>query len=360
MASRQLPDAIIRPSGVWNTRAPYHNYLVEISGLSRDYSLLTGTIARTRFDAMHDRAEGSTSPSRFMRASEAGPVARKAWNSYRDYWRRRHQQPQGQPSLATIASDLAPALYAVRESTLVRWSSIFETFVQCWALNMLLAVLENGQTMSRHQLRIARWLSPVHTPRTPPPSVPRILDAFPDVAKILDQLPHITTDPSSRALVNVPVHSELTALRVILFWREFRNLLVHRNGRLPAAFCERWRCLFDELRRPYAEFMRPLEPTHRVQLPSMIVPAYATTHNKVAKRMNEILTSSASERRGRVVPAGEEEPVVLDLMLRPPPMLMDGDHPQSLEWERDEALRDRVLAIPEVFEARHRLGNESP
>lgn len=338
-----LTDAVIRPSGVWNARAPYHSYLVETNEITRDYSLLTLAVSRTRYDAAHVE-DASRSTAKFMRASISGPVARKVWNSYRDYWRRKTGVADGQPTIADAESDLALGLYALREAAVIRWSSVFETFVQCWALNMLLAALETGtRTLTNDELKLARSFSPVHTRRNPP-GVWEVLQCFPVVRDQLDALPHINSHPHTRKPVDSPLHPELTAYRAVLFWRSYRNLLVHRGGRISSEFVERYGMFFEAFRQNYSEVMREIRPTYRLQLPSMILPAVATTHTKVARFMTGVLVEASEGRRGRVTGPEEEEPMVIDLDRIPPPLLVDGDHPESLEWVRNAELRDQVVS----------------
>lgn len=333
------PQIIIRPSGVWNSRAPYHNYLVETSSIDRDYCLLTLAVSRTRHDADHITATSSTNTVTFMRTKISGRVARKVWNRYRDFWRLKTDKPDGQPGISDLEQDLGLSLYAIREFAVIRWSSIFETFSQCWALNMLLARLERSETLTPKEERLVRQLSPIYTRR--PRGVPSILDCFQDVREELDGLPHINSDPYTKMPVAAPIHPELTALRSILFWRDYRNLLVHRGGRISMDFIETHGAFFEAFRQNYSEVMRELRPTGRLQLPSMIVPAISTTHTKAAKWLNEVLVRASCGTRGKLRPPSEEEPVKLDLNLIPPKLLTDGDHSTSLKWVLDASLLQR-------------------
>jgi len=118
-----LPIFVVRPSGVWNTRAPLHVFFGRTDEVQRDYSLLTMAVARTRYEAEHRPPEMGPSAAKFMRARISGPVASKAWNGYRDWWRRAHGDPEGQPSIEHVEQDLGVALYPIRELAVVKIAS---------------------------------------------------------------------------------------------------------------------------------------------------------------------------------------------------------------------------------------------
>ena len=112
------------------------------------------------------------------------------------------KQPEGQPTIADIEKDLATSLYAVREAAVITWSSTFETFCQCWALNMLLARLEAGETLSKREQALAHELSPIHhSPGRPTPGVPSILRCFEFARDGLAALPHINRHPRTGVVV---------------------------------------------------------------------------------------------------------------------------------------------------------------
>jgi hypothetical protein len=138
---------IVRPSGIWNTRAPLHWFFGQSIQLQQSYALLTMAVSRTRYDAEHLPANATNSAAKFMHARYSGPVASKAWNTYRWAWRALRSDQTGQPSITDVENDLAFTLYAIREYAVVRYSSLFESFVQCWALNMLLALQERRSAL---------------------------------------------------------------------------------------------------------------------------------------------------------------------------------------------------------------------
>lgn len=338
---------IVRPSGVWNSRAPLHNFFQRSAQLQQVFGLLTCAVARTRYDADHIPAgTANTSARGFMRSQIAGPVASKAWMAYRDAWRRLRAKESEQPTIQDVERDLALTLFSIRESTVVSYSALFESFVQCWALNMLLAALEANAALPAKQVNLAERFSPVGKEYVVTPGVPTILDAFPDVKTSLATLPHISTDPKTGAPVEVPVMPQLNALRTMLFWRDYRNYIVHRDSVVSLGFCRAHAEFFELLRAPYAAKLSPLQPGRRLQLPDVIYYAITTVHNRAAVVLNSVLQDTSAGARGHIRARGdtEPEPSRFDGTLRPRPLLETGDHPDSLAWV------GQFVAVPELDE----------
>jgi hypothetical protein len=338
------PMLIIRPSGVWNSRSPLHNLFHHSLLISRDYSILTLAVTRLRYGIDHQPNGSAPSARTFLKVNSSGQAAMRAWPRYRDSWRALCGKYEDQPTLVHVKHDMGLGLYAIRESAIARLSAAFETFVQCWGLNMLLAKLESGGTLTDSETRLAHDFSPLRQ-RPLIPIAPRVLTAFPTCDSALSALPHITTDYMSGQPVQEAVSPILNAKSAILFWRDFRNHIVHRGGFVSHAFADRHSPLFDELRRPYGETLRPMEPGSRLQLPDVIFAAVASTHMKCALWLNTHL-QACSSRRGRVSPEGsdEAEPSRFDTTIQSKPLLRDGDHTDSLRWLRDETWRTTLLA----------------
>lgn len=341
-----LPTVVVRPSGVWNTRAPLHLFLQRMHEIQRDYCLLTLAVSRTRYDAEHRAPGVGPSAANFMRKRVSGPVASKAWNGYRDSWRRTHGSPDGQPSIEELEQDLGLALYPIREQSVVKVASVFETFVQSWALNMILATLEAGFALSPAEEKLAEHFSPVHTPGSYPPGVPTILKTFGAVQADLEGNPHVRTEPATGATLQEPITPILNSYRAILFWRGFRNQFVHSEGLVSKGFRHRHGAFFEAMREPYKEVLRPLEPMIRLQLPSVVFYAMVSVHYRAAGFLNKKLQEISRGRRGTIyaVESGVEEPVQFDPSLITRPMLIDGDHADSARWLKDETFRGKLTA----------------
>ena len=277
-----------------------------------------------------------------MRAGVSGPVAWKAWKGYRDWWRRARGDPGGQPSIEDVARDLALGHYPIRELSVVKIASVFETFVQCWALNMLLASLEAGVQLSPKHEELAKDFSPIHTPNKLAPVVPGIFNTFADISSKLEHLPHIKTHPTTGAALEEPLTPDLNSHRAILFWREFRNCLVHRAGLISLGFYNRNNQFFEAMREPYESVLRPLKAMTRLQIPQQVFYAMVSVHYRAAIFLNERLQETSGRRRGTIYlpEAGVEEPTSFDPALKSLPLLVEGDHSESLRWVEDESYRD--------------------
>lgn len=338
---------IIRPSGVWNTRTPLHWFLEQAIRLQQTYALLTLAVSRTRYDAEHLEADSAHSASKFMHARHSGPVASKAWNTYRWAWRALEGAPEGQPAIKDVERDLAVSLYAIREYAVVRHSSLFESFVQSWALNMLLALQEREVALSSDQNLLADQFSPVLKEFVLTPGVPKILAAFPEIRATLEALPHISSDPRTKEPVEVPSSPKLNALTTIKFWRNFRNDIIHCGGRVSTGFARSHAEFFDLFRAPYGSKLRALEHGHLLQLPNEVYYAIAATHRKVAVRLNLFLQELSQGRRGNVYKPedGRPEPALFQPGVRTRPLLIVGDHPESF------AFVDQFTDVPDAVAA---------
>jgi hypothetical protein len=334
---------IVRPSGVWNSRAPLHNFFSHALQIQQHYGLLTCAVARTRYDADHLPADGPMGALRFMRSKIAGKAASKAWMAYRDSWRRLNGKYDDQPTIADVETDLAKTLYTIREATVVRYSAMYESYVQAWALNMFLGLQETGQQLSKAQGNLAERFSPVGKQFVIIPGVPDIMKAFPSDVAALALLPHISTNPSTGESVEAPAVPELNALRTIAFWRDFRNHIVHRGSRASPGFCRSHSAFFDLLRVPYGAALRALVPGQQFQLPDLLYYAIATTHNKAAIILNQRLADVSQGLRGRIYrpSSGTPEPTRFDPTIVVEPLLTPGDHPESL------AFVDQFVNVPE-------------
>jgi hypothetical protein len=144
--------------------------------------------------------------------------------------------------------------------------------------------------------------------------------------------------------VEMPAVSELNAWRTVLFWRDYRNHLVHRGSRISNSFSVAHAEFFEHLRAPYGSALRPLERGARLQLPDFLYYAMLTTHNKVAIWLNSVLQEISDGSRGCIRPLGSglPEPKKFDATLRPRALLLQGDHAESLAWV------DQFTMVPEL------------
>jgi hypothetical protein len=260
-------------------------------------------------------------------------------------WRAASGQPDAQPSIEDVEHDLGLALYPIRELAVLKIASVFEIFVQCWALNMFLALLESGQSLSSEQEKLQRDFSPIHSPKTLTPGLPRILRAFPAAHSGLEGLAHVKTDPRSGAELEEPLEPQLNSLQAILFWRDFRNLVVHQSGLTSLRFRAKHVEFFEAMRRPYSDRLRALAPMTRLQLPDVVFYAMISVHHRAGIFLNSVLQQH-SVRRGIVFlpESGREEPTAFDPSLPTLPLLIEGDEAESLRWVTDKNFRNQVLS----------------
>src|ERR1043166_6256660 len=81
-ALRMPPDIVIRPSGVWNSRAPFHTFLQEHRRIMRHYNVLTLAVYRLTHEAGQPSV-AARSGRKWLKAADAGVQAGKAWGNYR-------------------------------------------------------------------------------------------------------------------------------------------------------------------------------------------------------------------------------------------------------------------------------------
>src|SRR5690606_26292245 len=92
------------------------------------------------------------------------------------------------PTVSDVLGDVENVVVGVRGATLLRLVSLFESFLQCWALNYLLDKLERGVLWTNEDRILALKLSPVHSIE-PEPSGAFILRCLPDLQTLLRKVP---------------------------------------------------------------------------------------------------------------------------------------------------------------------------
>ena len=326
------PDVVIRPSGVWNTRVPFHYFVNEHRAHNRTYGTLTVCVGRIAYELAQLENQERV-PKRFMKVNRLAASAATAWNSFRLSYPPDENGSRHEPTGSDLAEALRASVFTVREATVVSYVSAFETYVQCWALNYLLAKLEGGSPWSIPEREVAKALSPVHRSFKMKPSWPFIVDRLPAIAKDLKALPHVAIDPKGGKALQQPISNELNAYAAMLFWRDFRNLVVHSGGIVSLAFERKHARLFNQLRAPYATHMGPLVVGAGVQLFDNVFPAVATTHYRAAHKLNEVLEHMSGGRRGHPHSPGPKLEQFYDpSSVRVGLLVARGDHQGSFEW----------------------------
>jgi hypothetical protein len=318
-----------------------HNYIQQGREISRVYNVLVMAIYQLRYDARQDDPD-RLGAQFFGKVVGVEATATKAWYGYKLAFGRDLSGQLQRPTVTDLSHDLKTALYDVREATIIKYASLFESFAQCWALNYLLTALENGTGWTSDERKLAENFSPVHGKHNAP-GWPVIARRIPKLTSGLTNLPHINKDSSTGVDITMPVSQNLNAFRTISFWRDFRNNIVHSSGLVTSQFFEEHNKFFEELRMPYAKVMRPLRLGRRLQLFDFVVPAMATTLYKAASWMNDWLEVYSTGKRGHPEAPNTKTTDYFVSTFLPGPLLLQGDHAESYKWQSDGAFRAQFI-----------------
>ena len=322
------PDIVIRASGIWDTRAPFHIFLNEHRAINRTYHLTTVSL---RYLQDLARSNPGRSGRNFFQIRNSSMEKCKAWRGFELSYPLDERGKRRIPEMSGIAEELKAAIYNLRRASISSYVSLFETYFHCWVLNYLLAKLENGTSWTSDEREVAKLMSPVHT-SDHTPGWPRILRMLPEIKDGLRRLPHISNNPETGEEVVEPVDEMLNAYQTMLFWREFRNLVVHSGGIVSGAFFSRHHEFFKHLRRPYISYMPDMELGRTVSLYDDVFRATATVHYNAALWLNDFLEQFSNYRRGHPF-APQKKPKHFHFSKRhvPEKLLLEGDHELSFE-----------------------------
>ena len=215
----------------------------------------------------------------------------------------------------------------VQQAAIVTYAAMFDTYVLCWALNFLLALVETGAPLGTPALSLIETFAnkPRHL------NAPDAIRAFPTVWEGLATLPHVFTDRASGEAMEEPVNEQVNARNVIFFWRAYRNQVVHDAGLVTDSFAQRHGALWEGLRRPYGLKLVPMRVGERLQVNDDVVRAVFTVHYRAARWMIEQLVNLSAGRRGHVLaPAAPQKDVIVGADFTPQRLLLQGDHEPSL------------------------------
>jgi len=331
---------VIRPSGVWNSRAPLHNYILEIRAQFKRTNTLTLAIYALRHDANASPDPERSGREFLKRVTKTEAVAGQAWVNYRRSFGNRRDGKGPRPTVAQIACDVVKALYDVREMAIVRLSSIFEAFSQCWALNYLVTLLETGQPWSRKEAELALAFNPVHG-KGQLAGWPRIVEAIPVLKAELRKVPHLFTDPKTGEKVTALASPDINAFEVIQFWRAYRNLAIHTSRLVTRRFHERHATLFARMMADL-NHISPLEAGKQMPLHDDMYSAMAAVQYRAARWMNDLLFEMSSQRRGHPEAPQLRTTEYFDVTPPIPPLFVKGDHEPSLRWATDPGYREEL------------------
>jgi hypothetical protein len=341
--SQDFPDIVIRPSGIWNSRAPFHDYLNLHRLENRTFYLQVLAVEKIKLDGR--KLPSASSAPRFFAVKESSLLAGRAYRAYRLSYPRLPDRPPTHPTLGQVLQDLNLLLPAINEHALVSYSSLFEVYVQCWALNYLLSKLENGKSWTREERYLAMSFCPIlnngHIP-----TVLNIGNAIPFIMDGLTQLPHIHSSREFNTEIESPITQSLNAWKIVLFWRDWRNLVIHRSGIISRQFFDRYSSLYEEYKANFPHLPN-LTVGEKLIFYDSVFMSMVTTHYKAAGWMNQQLEIASSGKRGHPY-APNPKPdgnYWKNPPLQSPRLLLDGDHQPSLQWLEDEEFRTKLTTI---------------
>ena len=234
-----------------------------------------------------------------------------------------------------LGGSTAQSLFSAAEFALIKHVSLFESFVQCWALNYLLAKLEAKEPWSPAEQRLARRFWPIPNDAGAP-SQPTILSAMPFAQTWLRQSSHVFRDrvaSDQTGLVN-----PLNALDVLAFWRAYRNVAIHRGGVVSARFLGRYYAIWERYRVEFPGLSQ-LRKGEQLRFSEELLVAVCTTQHKSASVLNEKLREMSGERRGTSARVRQGFKVAAGDSDR---MLLPGDHHYSVAWTTDSIFREAI------------------
>jgi hypothetical protein len=335
------PDMVIRPSGVWNTRAPFHSFLQEYKAANRVYALSVLAASRVRRDLEHPTRQ-PFSVRKYFSPSDGG-LRRDAWawHYYRSAFSK-DLMAGGAPPTPTrdqVCENLEGVIGAARRATLIRLATLFEMYTQCWTLNYLLARLETNMLWTNEERFLANALSPVHG-KEQIPSVSVVFRCLPELRRALQSLPPYFSDPKTKERLVKPLSAIVTSFSAVHFWIDLRNIIVHKFGLLPRGFCLKYAEFWNAFRMAYP-FLPELKAMQRVLIYHEMVQSMALAVYRSALCMSDELERLSGERRGHPWAPGRKppQPVPIASIPRPLGLLIQGDHESSYRWANDEVFR---------------------
>lgn len=328
-----MSDAItvIRPPEIWDTRSP----LIQLNRMTHDLgqaywsTLLALSVVRDACKRTDPPTDG-----RSAFAHRDNSAFRRTWEQFARSFPSNFDGTRSPITAKHLRKSVKLAIPAITEHAIVKSSSLFESFAQCWALNYLLARLEASQRPTKRELTLIREFSPLTSGHVP--GWPRIVHAIPLLKHELSRISHVKVDPRTGATADAPLSEELNAFAVISFWRKWRNALVHGSGDVTPAFWDEHATIWTALCAivPSAR----LGVGRKLPLNENIYRSVASVHAHAARRMRVVLMDASGDHRGHVLapgprwPAHRLPPEKVPAQL--PAMLMPGDHEPSVKYAK--------------------------
>src|ERR1700683_4971394 len=323
-----MAETIIRrPSWLWDSRVPFHNFIRDHKRINRQFGSIVvsagAACSYLRAPANETRAVRQT-----LRLDKGTGRAAHAWTMFRRGSSNPEETRDANRSPELFLNAVAEADGFIQQAAIVACAAMFETYVLCWSLNYLLALLESGSCLDKGQERLARTFS--DSPERL--NAPGALQAFPSISADLASVPHVFTDWTTGRPVDEPVDSDLNARSTVLFWRAYRNNVVHHGSLVTDVFAKRHGMIWNRLRQGYGGGrLMSMQVGRPLQFNDEIVRAALATHYRAAHSLVGPLIILSRGRRGHVLaPAPPQEDGVVGPNFVPAPLLLPGDHEPSL------------------------------
>jgi len=323
------PIAVVRPPEIWDTRSP----LIQLNRMTCDLgqaywaTLLALSVVRDASKRADPSADG-----RSAFAHRDNSSIRRTWEQFTRSFPSNFDGTRSPITAKHVGKSVKLAVASITEHAIVKSSSLFESFAQCWALNYLLARLEASLQLTTGELALVREFSPLTSRHVP--GWPRITKAIPLLETELRTISHVKVDPRTGATANAPLTKELNALVVISFWRKWRNALVHGSGVVTAGFWDEHEAIWIALCAIVPSSR--LRLGRKLPLNENIYRSVASVHAHAARRMRTILMDASSDRRGHVLAPGPRWPSDRlppdKVPTQLPAMLIPGDHEPSVKY----------------------------
>lgn len=339
--SSEYPAIVIRPSGIWNSRAPFHDYLNYHRLINRAFHIQI--LAIEKLDLEAEQLPLANPARGFFKAKKTSKLAGRSWHAYKRSFPRPPNEPPIHPTVKQVLLDLQLLIPAFTEYAIISYSSLFEAYIQCWALNHLLSVLENDKQWTQEERHLAMSFCPIlndgHIP-----TVLKIGTAIPFLVEGLSKLPHVQTNQENNNELESPITPNLNAWRTILFWRDWRNLLIHRSGLISRQFFDKHYVFYEEYKANYP-FMPDLRVGEKLELTDSIFIGIVATHYKASIWANQQLEINSVGKRGHPYAPNKkpEGKYWVNPPLRSPLLLLEGDQEQSLQWVNDKEFRTNII-----------------
>ncbi len=317
---------IRRPLWIWDSRAPFHNFIFEHKRINRQFGSIVVSTEAASYYLRHPIGT-ERRVRQILHIDKGSGRAGRAWMMFKrgsthpDEHRNANQSPE------LFLNAIAEAEVFIQQAALVAYAAMFETYVLCWSLNYLLAHLESGLVLDPKATLLAETFAgkPNHL------KAPDAFRAFPSIRAGLASIPHVFVDPKTDKPAEEPLDSELNALSVVTFWRAYRNNVVHGNSLVTESFAQRYGKLWERLRSPYGRSLVAMRTGERLQFNDNVIRATFTVHYRAAYWMIEQLVNLSNGRRGHVLaPNAPDVNAVVGPFFTPERLLLPGDHQPSV------------------------------